>query len=136
MVAQSRNSYLEAEIHAPSLDDLGAQLAESGATFHTYLEHLVQGLQKEAKEKFKGWVTCSSPDNTDLAFKKVRFPPLQNVCFTAPPGTQVPFKSPGSKGLLGPSRVCAPFCVDPGNSVPTCEMNILRVPGRGEHVKV
>lgn len=80
MVAQSRDSYLEAEIHAPSLEDLGAQLAESGATFHTYLEHLVQGLQKEAKEKFKGWVTCSSPDNTDLAFKKVRFPLLQNVC--------------------------------------------------------
>lgn len=71
MVAQSRNSYLEAEIHAPSLEDLGTQLAENGATFHTYLEHLVQGLQKEAKEKFKGWVTCSSPDNTDLAFKKV-----------------------------------------------------------------
>lgn len=71
MVAQSRSSYLEAEIHAPSLEGLGAQLAESGATFHTYLEHLVQGLQKEAKEKFKGWVTCSSPDNTDLAFKKV-----------------------------------------------------------------
>ncbi|XP_008823235.1 stAR-related lipid transfer protein 13 isoform X1 [Nannospalax galili] len=71
MVAQSRNSYAEAEIHAPTLEDLGAQLAESGATFHTYLDHLVQGLQKEAKEKFKGWVTCSSPDNTDLAFKKV-----------------------------------------------------------------
>lgn len=73
MVVQSRSSYLEAEIHAPSLEDLGTQLAESGATFHTYLEHLVQGLQKEAREKFKGWVTCSSPDNTDLAFKKVRF---------------------------------------------------------------
>ncbi|XP_047408354.1 stAR-related lipid transfer protein 13 isoform X3 [Sciurus carolinensis] len=71
LVAQSRNSYAEAEIHAPTLEDLGSQLEESGATFHTYLEHLVQGLQKEAKEKFKGWVTCSSPDNTDLAFKKV-----------------------------------------------------------------
>ncbi|XP_038200717.1 stAR-related lipid transfer protein 13 isoform X2 [Arvicola amphibius] len=71
MVVQSRSSYLEAEIHAPSLEDLGTQLAESGATFHTYLEHLVQGLQKEAREKFKGWVSCSSPDNTDLAFKKV-----------------------------------------------------------------
>ncbi|XP_026633856.1 stAR-related lipid transfer protein 13 isoform X2 [Microtus ochrogaster] len=71
MVVQSRSSYLEAEIHAPSLEDLGTQVAESGATFHTYLEHLVQGLQKEAREKFKGWVACSSPDNTDLAFKKV-----------------------------------------------------------------
>ncbi|EGV98874.1 stAR-related lipid transfer protein 13 isoform X2 [Cricetulus griseus] len=71
MVLQSRSSYLEAEIHTPSLEDLGTQLAESGATFHTYLEHLIQGLQKEAREKFKGWVTCPSPDNTDLAFKKV-----------------------------------------------------------------
>ncbi|XP_059852005.1 stAR-related lipid transfer protein 13 isoform X3 [Delphinus delphis] len=71
MVAQSHNSYMEAEIHPPTLEDLGAQLEESGATFHTYLEHLIQGLQKEAKEKFKGWVTCSNTDNTDLAFKKV-----------------------------------------------------------------
>ncbi|XP_014447036.1 stAR-related lipid transfer protein 13 isoform X1 [Tupaia chinensis] len=71
MVTQSPNSYVEAEIHAPTLEDLGTQLEDSGATFHTYLEHLVQGLQKEAKEKFKGWVTCSSTDNTDLAFKKV-----------------------------------------------------------------
>ncbi|XP_010343300.2 stAR-related lipid transfer protein 13 isoform X1 [Saimiri boliviensis] len=71
LVAQSRNSYVEAEIHVPTLKELGTQLEESGATFHTYLNHLIQGLQKEAKEKFKGWVTCSSTDNTDLAFKKV-----------------------------------------------------------------
>lgn len=71
MVAQFRNSYVETEIHAPTLEDLGTQLEESGATFHTYLDQLIQGLQKEAKEKFKGWVTCSSTDNTDLAFKKV-----------------------------------------------------------------
>ena len=71
MVAQSHNSYVEAEIHPPTLEELGAQLEDSGATFHTYLEHLVQGLQKEAKEKFKGWVTCPSTDSTELAFKKV-----------------------------------------------------------------
>ncbi|XP_059759362.1 stAR-related lipid transfer protein 13 isoform X5 [Balaenoptera ricei] len=71
MVAQSHNSYMEAEVHPPTLEDLGAQMEESGATFHTYLEHLIQGLQKETKEKFKGWVTCSNTDNTDLAFKKV-----------------------------------------------------------------
>ncbi|XP_074072153.1 stAR-related lipid transfer protein 13 isoform X2 [Macrotis lagotis] len=71
MVAQSRNSYMEAEIHSPTLEDLGKQLEENGGNFHVYLEHLIQGLQKEAKEKFKGWVTCSSTDSTDLAFKKV-----------------------------------------------------------------
>lgn len=85
MVAQSRNSYVEAEIHVPTLEDLGAQLEESGATFHTYLEHLIQGLQKEIKEKFKGWVTCSSPDNTDLAFKKVTKPhPTIRDLFSVP----------------------------------------------------
>lgn len=71
MVTQFHNSYVEADIHVPTLEDLGAQLEEGGATFHTYLDQLIQGLQKEAKEKFKGWVTCSSTDNTDLAFKKV-----------------------------------------------------------------
>lgn len=71
MVAQFYNSYMEAEIHTPTLEDLGTQVEENGATFHSYLDQLIQGLQKEAKEKFKGWVTCSSTDNTDLAFKKV-----------------------------------------------------------------
>nr|XP_020729218.1 stAR-related lipid transfer protein 13 isoform X2 [Odocoileus virginianus texanus] len=78
MVAQSHNSYVEAEIHPPTLEELGAQLEDTGATFHTYLEHLVQGLQKEAKEKFRGWVTCPSTDNTELAFRKVGDgPPLR-----------------------------------------------------------
>lgn len=71
MVTQSHSSYVEAEVHAPTLDELGTQVEDSGASFHTYLDQLVQNLQKEAKEKFKGWVTCSSTDNTDLAFKKV-----------------------------------------------------------------
>ncbi|XP_037655617.1 stAR-related lipid transfer protein 13 isoform X2 [Choloepus didactylus] len=71
MVAQSRTSYLEAEIHSPTLEELGKQLEESGTTLHSYLEHLVQGLQKDAKDKFKGWVVCSSTDSTELACKKV-----------------------------------------------------------------
>lgn len=83
MVAQFHNSYVEAEIHTPTLEDLGTQVEESGATFHTYLDQLIQGLQKEAKEKFKGWVTCSSTDNTDLAFKKV----ISGVVKNYPKGT-------------------------------------------------
>ncbi|KAM6177933.1 stAR-related lipid transfer protein 13 isoform 2-T2 [Rhynchocyon petersi] len=71
MVTQSNSSYREADIHSPTLEDLGKRMDQSGATFQTYLEHLIQGIQKEAKEKFKGWVACPSLDNTDLAFKKV-----------------------------------------------------------------
>ncbi|XP_006879647.1 PREDICTED: stAR-related lipid transfer protein 13 [Elephantulus edwardii] len=71
MVSQSKGSYKEADIYIPTLEDLGRRTEENGATYHTYLEHLIYSLQKEAKDKFKGWVTCPSSDNTELAFKKV-----------------------------------------------------------------
>lgn len=71
MVTQSRNSYIDAEVHSPTLDELGKQVDEEGGSYQTYLESLMQNLQKEAKEKFKGWVTCSSMENTELAYKKV-----------------------------------------------------------------
>ncbi|XP_038617694.1 stAR-related lipid transfer protein 13 isoform X2 [Tachyglossus aculeatus] len=71
MVAQSLNSYIEAGICPPTMEELGKQLEEEGSHFQMYLESLSQGLQKEAKDKFRGWVTCSSIDHADLAFKKV-----------------------------------------------------------------
>lgn len=71
MVTQSRNSYVDAEVHSPTLDELGKQVDEEGGNYQMYLESLIQNLQKEAKEKFKGWVTCSSIENTELAYKKV-----------------------------------------------------------------
>ncbi|KAJ7320251.1 hypothetical protein JRQ81_019762, partial [Phrynocephalus forsythii] len=71
MVTQSRNSYIEAEVHPPTLEELGKQMNEEGGTYQTYLESVVQNFYKEAKEKFKGWVTCSSTENTDLCYKKV-----------------------------------------------------------------
>ncbi|XP_064361010.1 stAR-related lipid transfer protein 13 isoform X2 [Dromaius novaehollandiae] len=71
MVTQSRNSYVDAEVHSPTLEELGKQVDEEGGNYQMYLESLVQTLQKEAKEKFKGWVTCSSLENTELAYKKV-----------------------------------------------------------------
>lgn len=71
MITQSRNSYVDAEVHSPTLDELGKQVDEEGGNYQMYLETLMQNLQKEAKEKFKGWVTCSSVENTELAYKKV-----------------------------------------------------------------
>uniref|UniRef100_A0A8C6ZJM2 StAR-related lipid transfer protein 13 n=1 Tax=Nothoprocta perdicaria TaxID=30464 RepID=A0A8C6ZJM2_NOTPE len=71
MVTQSRNSYVDAEVHSPTLEELGKQVDEGGGNYQMYLESLMQTLQKEAKEKFKGWVTCSSLENTELAYKKV-----------------------------------------------------------------
>lgn len=71
MFTQSRNSYVEAEIHSPTLEELGKQMDEEGGTYHNYLENLMHNLCKEAKEKFKGWITSSSIEQTDLCYRKV-----------------------------------------------------------------
>lgn len=71
MFTQSRNSYVEAEIHSPTLEELGKQMDEEGGTYHSYLENLMHNLCKEAKEKFKGWITSSSIEQTDLCYRKV-----------------------------------------------------------------
>ncbi|XP_066555846.1 stAR-related lipid transfer protein 13 isoform X1 [Amia ocellicauda] len=71
MVTQSRNSYVEADIQAPTLEELSKQLEEDDGTYQTHMENLTQSLLKEAREKSKGWVSCSSTDNTELSFKKV-----------------------------------------------------------------
>lgn len=80
MLSQSRNSYMEAELLAPSLDELCKKQSqqdeeeeeEEESTYHSYLESLIQNLMKEAKDKTKGWVARSNIDNTELSFKKVR----------------------------------------------------------------
>ncbi|XP_075055083.1 stAR-related lipid transfer protein 13 isoform X2 [Mixophyes fleayi] len=71
IIAQSRNSYVEADIHLPTVEELGKQLEEEAGNVCTYFDNIIQGLQKEARDKFKGWVSLSSPDSTDLAYKKV-----------------------------------------------------------------
>ncbi|XP_076024425.1 stAR-related lipid transfer protein 13-like isoform X3 [Genypterus blacodes] len=81
MVTQSRNSYMEAELLAPPLDELCKAQEEEldeeeeeddeEGSYHAHLERLVQNLQKEAKDKSKGWVSRSTSDHTELAFKKV-----------------------------------------------------------------
>ncbi|KAG5284690.1 hypothetical protein AALO_G00029430 [Alosa alosa] len=97
MVAQSRNSYMEAELLAPPLDELykqqhhhhqqqqqqqqlqeeeeeeeeGEEDMEEEASYLTQVERLTQNLLKETREKTKGWVSRPSLDNTELAFRKV-----------------------------------------------------------------
>ncbi|XP_028655141.1 stAR-related lipid transfer protein 13 isoform X2 [Erpetoichthys calabaricus] len=72
MVTQSRNSYVEADIHALTMEELGKQLEEEGrGTYQSYLENLIQAVFKETREKNKAWVSCSSANNTEIAYKKV-----------------------------------------------------------------
>ncbi|KAM5182032.1 stAR-related lipid transfer protein 13 isoform 2-T2 [Mantella aurantiaca] len=71
IIAQSRNSYVDADVHLPSMEDLGKQLEEESGSISSYFDNVIQSLQKEARDKFKGWVSLSSTENTDLAYKKV-----------------------------------------------------------------
>ncbi|XP_034556503.1 stAR-related lipid transfer protein 13 isoform X2 [Notolabrus celidotus] len=71
MVTQSRNSYVEADLHAPTIDELCKQLEDDDGTYQTHMEGRLQNLLKEAREKSKYWVSCSSSDNTELYYKKV-----------------------------------------------------------------
>ncbi|KAK7881974.1 hypothetical protein WMY93_028148 [Mugilogobius chulae] len=71
MVSQSRNSYVEADVHAPTMDELWKQLEEDDGTYHTHVENRLQGFLREARDKSKRWVSCSSSDNTELHYNKV-----------------------------------------------------------------
>lgn len=73
MVTQSRNSYVEADLQAPTLEDLGMgkKQEEDGGTHQKHMEIRLQNLLKEAREKSKYWVSCTSADKTELYYKKV-----------------------------------------------------------------
>ncbi|XP_074496400.1 stAR-related lipid transfer protein 13 isoform X2 [Sebastes fasciatus] len=71
MVTQSRNSYVEADLHAPTIGELCKQLEDADGTYQTHMEGRLQIQLKEAREKSKYWVSCSSSDNTELYYKKV-----------------------------------------------------------------
>uniref|UniRef100_A0A8D0CKA9 StAR-related lipid transfer protein 13 n=1 Tax=Scleropages formosus TaxID=113540 RepID=A0A8D0CKA9_SCLFO len=71
MVTQSRNSYMEAELQAPTLEELCKQREQDDGSYQTHMDGLVQNLLCEARDKSKGWVSCSSANNTELSYKKV-----------------------------------------------------------------
>uniref|UniRef100_A0A3B4G588 StAR-related lipid transfer protein 13 n=1 Tax=Pundamilia nyererei TaxID=303518 RepID=A0A3B4G588_9CICH len=81
MVTQSHNSYMEAELMVPPLDelckaheeevDVDEEEEDEEGSYHAHLERLIQNLLKEAKDKSKGWVSRSTTDHTELSFKKV-----------------------------------------------------------------
>lgn len=76
MVTQSRNSYVEADLHAPTIGELCKQHEDDDGTYQTHMEGRLQNLLKEAREKSKYWMSCSSSDHTELYYKKVRVLPL------------------------------------------------------------
>ncbi|KAM4697217.1 stAR-related lipid transfer protein 8 [Rhinophrynus dorsalis] len=71
MMLQSRNSYVAADAHPLSLEELAGAPEGEAHDFSSVLDNSIHSLLQESAERFKGWVTMSSPENTDLSCKKV-----------------------------------------------------------------
>uniref|UniRef100_A0A671NRM2 StAR-related lipid transfer (START) domain containing 13b n=1 Tax=Sinocyclocheilus anshuiensis TaxID=1608454 RepID=A0A671NRM2_9TELE len=76
MVTQSQNSYVEAELQAPTIEELckrqhQEEEGEDEGSWPAFMEARLQGLLKESRERAKGWVSCQSTSNTELSYKKV-----------------------------------------------------------------
>ncbi|XP_078254267.1 rho GTPase-activating protein 7 isoform X1 [Rhinoraja longicauda] len=74
MMSQCRNSYMEQDLQPISLEQLGGESSD----YRAHLQNYIHTLLKEAKDKFKGWVNCSTSESAELAYKKVcDGPPLK-----------------------------------------------------------
>ncbi|XP_048186509.1 rho GTPase-activating protein 7 [Perognathus longimembris pacificus] len=72
-----RNSYTEQELKPLTLEALG-QLSDESADYKHFIQDCVDGLFKEVKEKFKGWVSYPTSEQAELSYKKVsEGPPLR-----------------------------------------------------------
>ncbi|KAJ7356191.1 Dynein light chain Tctex-type [Desmophyllum pertusum] len=71
-VKNSRFSYIE-KGEPVSLDQLGKSKSSPQSGYQTYIESCIAGLLKEAKDKFKGWVSQPWYDGSvEISYKKVK----------------------------------------------------------------
>ncbi|KAF5893420.1 rho GTPase-activating protein 7-like isoform X1, partial [Clarias magur] len=66
-LSRCRNSYIEQALIPPRMEDL----LDDSQTYRNLIKQSMDALLKEAKEKFKGYDTCSTPEQAELACKKV-----------------------------------------------------------------
>ncbi|XP_062865059.1 rho GTPase-activating protein 7 isoform X2 [Trichomycterus rosablanca] len=66
-VSRCRNSYIEQALIPPRIEDL----LDGSCTYRNLVKESMDALLKEAKEKFRGYDTCSTPEHAELACKKV-----------------------------------------------------------------
>lgn len=77
-MSRCRNSYTEQELKPLTLEALGHLSNSQSADYKHFLQDCVDGLFKEVKEKFKGWVNYSTSEQAELSYKKVsEGPPLR-----------------------------------------------------------
>ncbi|KAE8629645.1 hypothetical protein XENTR_v10000554 [Xenopus tropicalis] len=77
-MSKCRNSYMEHDLRPVCLEELVNGNAEGLCDYQSYLQENIDVLLKDAKDKFKGWVNCSTSEQADLSYKKVcEGPPLR-----------------------------------------------------------
>ncbi|XP_063776938.1 rho GTPase-activating protein 7 isoform X1 [Pseudophryne corroboree] len=77
-MSKCRNSYMEQELRPACLEELVNGNAEGLCDYRAFLQEGIDNLLKDAKDKFKGWVSCSTSEPADLAYKKIpEGPPLR-----------------------------------------------------------
>uniref|UniRef100_A0A670YGS3 DLC1 Rho GTPase activating protein n=1 Tax=Pseudonaja textilis TaxID=8673 RepID=A0A670YGS3_PSETE len=77
-MSKCRNSYTEQDLRPLSFEDLGQTNNSEFASYHSYIQDCMDDFFKEIKDKFKGWVSCPTPEPAELAYKKVcEGPPLR-----------------------------------------------------------
>uniref|UniRef100_A0ABM5GIC5 Rho GTPase-activating protein 7 n=1 Tax=Pogona vitticeps TaxID=103695 RepID=A0ABM5GIC5_9SAUR len=77
-MSRCRNSYTEQDLRPLSLEELGRTHKSEPADYRSYIQDCMDDLLKEIKDKFKGWVSCSTSEQAELACKKVcDGPPLR-----------------------------------------------------------
>lgn len=70
-MSRCRNSYTEQDLRPLSLEELGKTNNSEPADYRFYIQDCMDDLLKEIKDKFKGWVNCSTSEQAELAYKKV-----------------------------------------------------------------
>ncbi|XP_053186986.1 rho GTPase-activating protein 7 isoform X2 [Scomber japonicus] len=65
-----RNSYVEQALLPRRLEELVGEEAGQGG-YRAYLQESLDALLKDAKDKFKGYDSCSTPEHAELAYRKV-----------------------------------------------------------------
>lgn len=69
-MSRCRNSYVEQGLSPMRMEVL---VEDCGScSYQSLLKDSIDALLKEAKDKFKGYDSCSTPENAELAYKKVR----------------------------------------------------------------
>ncbi|XP_053434312.1 rho GTPase-activating protein 7 isoform X2 [Nycticebus coucang] len=77
-MSRCRNSYTEQELKPLTLEALGRLSNHESTDYQHFLQDCVDGLFKEVKEKFKGWVSYSTSEQAELSYKKLsEGPPLR-----------------------------------------------------------